>query len=93
MVKHIVLYKLKNKGDADEMIGRFLSMRGKIPELKARVAGKDIIKSERAYDVALVCDFESEHDLNVYANHPVHLPVKDYVHSVIERAHSVDFIY
>ncbi len=92
MVKHIVLYKLKNKGDADEMIERFLSMRGKIDVLKSLNAGKNIVSSGRAYDVALVCEFENEHDLEVYASHPVHLPVKEYVHSVIAEAHSVDFV-
>ncbi len=93
MVKHIVLYKLVNKGDADEMIGRFLSMRGKIDVLRSLEAGKNILPSDRAYDVALVCDFDSEQDLNIYATHPVHLPVKEYVHSVIAEAHSVDFVY
>lgn len=92
MVKHIVMYKLKDKSCADEMVARFLSMRGKIDVLKSLYAGKDEIKSARAYDVALVCEFDSLEDLEVYACHPVHLPVKEYVHSVIEKAHSVDFI-
>lgn len=92
MVKHIVMYKLKNSADADEMINRFLSMRGKIEVLKSLYAGKNEVISERAYDVALECEFDSLEDLDIYAQHPVHLPVKQYVHSVIEKAHSVDFI-
>lgn len=92
MVKHIVLYKLKDKGDADEMIRRFLSMRGKIEVLRSLEAGKNFLPSDRAYDVALVCEFDNEHDLDIYASHPVHLPVKEYVHSVIAKAHSVDFV-
>ncbi|MBE5730329.1 MAG: Dabb family protein [Clostridia bacterium] len=92
MVKHIVMYKLKDRSNADEMIARFLSMRGKIDVLRSLHAGKDEIKSARAYDVALVCEFDSLEDLNIYAEHPVHLPVKEYVHSVIAEAHSVDFI-
>ena len=39
MVKHIVLYRLKDVSDADEMIKRFLSMRGKIEVLDSLVAG------------------------------------------------------
>lgn len=92
MVKHIVMYKLKNKADADEMIKRFLSMRGKIEVLKSLYAGKNEVESARSYDVALVCEFDSLKDLDIYASHPVHVPVKEYVHSVIEKAHSVDFI-
>ena len=93
MVKHIVLYKLKDKKDADEMIERFLSMKGKIDVLRELNAGKNILPSQRAYDVALVCDFDNAHDLDVYASHPVHLPVKAFVQSVIAEAHSVDFEY
>lgn len=92
MVKHVVMYKLKNKANADEMIKRFLSMRGKIDVLKSLYAGKNEVESARAYDVALICEFDSLEDLQVYADHPVHLPVKEYVHSVIEKAHSVDFV-
>ena len=92
MVKHIVMYKLKNPADADDMIARFLSMRGKIEVLRSLDAGKNEVESARAYDVALVCEFDSLEDLSIYANHPVHLPVKEYVHSVIEKAHSVDFV-
>lgn len=92
MVKHIVMYKLRNKADADEMIRRFLSMRGKIEVLKSLYAGKNEVESARAYDVALVCEFDSLGCLDIYASHPVHVPVKEYVHSVIEKAHSVDFV-
>ena len=92
MIKHVVMYKLKNPADADEMISRFLSMRGKIEVLKSLYAGKNQVESGRAYDVALICEFDSLDDLNIYAGHPVHLPVKEFVHSVIEKAHSVDFI-
>ncbi|MBR2968071.1 MAG: Dabb family protein [Clostridia bacterium] len=93
MVKHVVMYRLKDKSNADEMIARFNSMRGKIDVLRSLCAGKDEIKSARAYDVALICEFDSMEDLEIYASHPVHLPVKEYVHSVIEEAHSVDFIF
>lgn len=93
MVKHVVMYRLKDKSSADEMVARFNSMRGKIDVLRSLSAGKDEIKSARAYDVALICEFDSLEDLEIYASHPVHLPVKEYVHSVIEEAHSVDFIF
>ncbi len=92
MIKHVVMYKLKNEADADEMIRRFLSMRGKIEVLKSLYAGKNEVESARAYDVALICEFDSLADLEIYASHPVHIPVKEYVHSVIKEAHSVDFV-
>lgn len=92
MVKHVVMYKLKDISDADEMVSKFLSMRGKIEVLKSLSAGKNQLTSERAYDVALICEFDSLEDLEIYANHPVHAPIKRYVQSVIKEAHSVDFV-
>ncbi len=93
MVKHIVLYKLKDKANADQLIVWFKSMIGKIDVLKSLTAGKNVIESDRSYDVALVCEFDSIEDLNIYAEHPVHLPVKAYVKTVVTESHSVDFEY
>lgn len=95
MLKHVVLYKLKDGSEQAKraLTEKFLSMRGKIAELIDINAGFDIVCSERSYDVALVCTFEDRAALDRYAVHPVHLPVKEYVHSVIQSAHSVDFIY
>lgn len=93
MVTHVVVYKLKDdcKDKADELISRFLSMKGKIDGLVDMVSGKDFKKEGRSYDVALVCTLESRETLEKYAVHPVHLPVLAYAKTVVERSHSVDF--
>ncbi len=93
MVKHVVMYRLKEdcKGEADELISRFLSMKGKIEGLSDIVSGKDFKKEGRSYDVALICTLDSPEALEKYAVHPVHLPVLAYAKTVVERSHSVDF--
>lgn len=93
MVTHVVLYKLKDdcKDKADELISKFLSMKGKIDGLVDMFSGKDFKKEGRSYDVALVCTLESRETLKKYAVHPVHLPVLAYAKTVVERSHSVDF--
>lgn len=93
MIKHIVMYKLKDasRDNCDEMVRRFLSMSGKIEQLKSVKAGVDILRSPRSYDVVLECEFESREDMNAYQQHPVHIPVKQFVGELIECAHSVDY--
>ena len=93
MVTHVVLYKLKDdcKDKADELISKFLSMKGKTDGLVDMFSGKDFKKEGRSYDVALVCTLESRETLEKYAVHPVHLPVLAYAKTVVERSHSVDF--
>ena len=93
MVKHIVMYKLKNPTEENikAMIDKFMSMKGKIDILKFIRAGGDFVKSARSYDVCLECEFENKADLEQYAVHPIHIPVKEFVGTMVEKAHSVDY--
>lgn len=93
MITHIVLYRLKDPTDENcaALVEKFLSMRGKIPMLRTIEAGTDVVRSERSYDVALVCTFDNVRGLDAYREHPVHLPIMEYVRGVVERSHSVDF--
>lgn len=93
MIKHIVMYKLKNptEQNINAMVEKFMSMQGKIEILKSVVAGADIVKSPRSYDVVLECVFESFEDMNNYQVHPVHIPVKEFVGGLVQEAHSVDY--
>ena len=60
MIKHIVMYKLKNSTaeNCKAMVDKFMSMQGKIEVLKSVQAGSDILKSARSFDVCLECVFE-----------------------------------
>lgn len=93
MIKHIVMYKLKNPTleNMQAMVDKFMSMEGKIDILKSVKAGYDIERSARSFDVVLECVFESNEDMQAYQTHPVHIPVKVFVGSMVEKAHSVDY--
>lgn len=95
MIKHIVMYRLKNANEENKeaLVRKFLSMDGKITELKSIEAGADVLGSERSYDVALVCTFDSIKNMSIYRDHPVHLKVKEYVQSVVASSISVDYEY
>ena len=69
MVKHVVMYKLKEeaKDKADELVGKFMSMRCRIEGLIDVCAGKDFKKEGRSYDVALIATLESPEALEKYA--------------------------
>lgn len=93
MVKHVVLYQLKDSSELSRqtVVDKFMSMKGKIDVLKDIQAGYDIMGSERSYDVCLICEFDSFKDLQEYAVHPLHLPVKAYIKEVVVKSISVDF--
>ena len=95
MIKHVVMYKLLDDSQEakDALVARFMSMQGKIEVLKSIESGKDCLGSDRSFDVVLICTFDSLADMLVYKDHPVHVPVMQYVKSVVAKSHSVDFQY
>ena len=94
MVKHVVMYKLKESTEQNAIAlqQKFLSMKGKIDVLKDIQSGVDVLRSDRSFDVVLICQFDTMEDMETYRTHEVHLPVMAYVKSVVECSKSVDYI-
>ena len=94
MVKHIVMYKLKDPTlqNAEALRDKFMSMQGKIDVLREIWSGVDVLCAQRSFDVVLVCKFDSMDDMEVYRTHEVHMPIMEYVKSVVEKSHSVDCV-
>jgi hypothetical protein len=91
MIRHMVLFWLKDKSQIDETISILEAMRGRIPGLMKIEAGKDFLHSERSCDICLHTVFETREALDVYRTHPVHIPVQKHMHSVMERSVSADY--
>lgn len=94
MIKHIVMYKLNDPTEENKniLVEKFMGMKGKIPCLLSIESGVDVVKSDRSFDVVLVCSYATLEDLETYRVHPVHLPVFAYVKSVVKESKSVDYI-
>ena len=98
MIKHIVLWKLKDYAEGaskaeniEKMKAMLEALPGKIPVLRALEVGVNHIPSEAAWDVALIAEFNSPEDLEVYQKHPEHVKVGEFVGKIrLERA-LVDF--
>ncbi|MCL2556027.1 MAG: Dabb family protein [Firmicutes bacterium] len=93
MVKHIVLFKLKDQKDRQKGINALNSMRGKIEGLMDIEVGEDFLSSERSYDLALICTLKDRQALDAYQTHPAHQPVKQVMHAIREASVAVDFEY
>lgn len=91
MVKHIVLFKLKDKKDIQCALDALNGMKGKIEGLIGLEAGSDFLSSERSYDVALTCTLMDKAALDFYQSHPVHQPVKKLMHEIRESSVAVDY--
>lgn len=98
MIKHIVMFKLKNANgkteyeNAEEAKIRFNAVVDNVPELKS---GKVVINSQKApennYTIALVCEFETIDDLNAYQVHPEHIKFGSFIAEVRESRACIDY--
>ena len=93
MVRHVVLYWLKDNSPAsmENTLNVLRSMTGKIEGMLSLEAGADDIHSPRSCDICLCETFDSFDSLERYRTHPIHLPVQEHMHQVVERSASADF--
>ena len=98
MLKHIVMWKLKEVAECGDRIQNARKMKhelealkNKIPQIKHIEVGVNSIPSEGSYDVVLYSEFESEQDLATYQKHPEHLKVAAFITTVRERRAVVDY--
>jgi hypothetical protein len=95
MVKHIVFFKLPDNSEANKQAvkERIMSMQGKLDFVKHLEVGLNFSPEERAFDVALISDFETKEDLQTYATHPIHVEVVNFIKSLNAVSKVVDYEY
>jgi len=87
MVKHIVMWKLKNKADSEIISDKLNALMGKIPGLLNIEVGIDFSQSAAAFHMVLIAELESKEALEAYRIHPEHQAVIPLVQAAaIERA-------
>lgn len=91
MIKHVVCHRYNDRAKAELIAPMLRGLVGQVPGLLHMEAGADVLGSARSYDLALVATLEDRAALEVYAKHPAHLKVKDYIHQYLESSVSVDF--
>jgi quinol monooxygenase YgiN len=91
MVKHIVMWKLRDKADAVEIKERLEALSGKIPGLLNIEVGIDFLESEQSADVVLYSELESREALDAYQNHAEHMAVVPLVKAAAVSRTVVDY--
>ncbi len=91
MVKHIVMYTLKENVDKEEAVKLIASC---LEPLLGVIPGLLHMEVRRAYqgmDYALYSEFESKQALSDYAVHPAHLEAKGHFHHLLNSRVSADY--
>ena len=91
MVKHIVVYTLKEGVDKDEAVQLIAS---KLEPLVGKIPGLLKMEVRRCFsgmDYALYSEFESWEALEKYQKHPLHLMAKEKFHHFIGERYCADY--
>ncbi len=94
MLKHVVTWKMKEEGKAENMqkIKEMLeALPPRISQIKSLAVG--VNENGGEYDIILITDFENIDDLKIYDAHPEHQKVREFVRSVVETRIAVDYNY
>lgn len=91
MIKHIVLWKLKNRSDAQELKTALETLPAKISQIKAFEVGVGEVSNEAMADLSLVSAFASEQDLKAYAEHPEHQKVVALIRDKVSERRVIDY--
>ena len=97
MVKHIVLFKLKDELSSDEKKSIATQFKNAIEALPSKI---DIIRKvevglninpNETWDIALYSEFDSLEDVKIYAAHPDHVAAAGIIAHAKESRSCVDY--
>ena len=98
MLKHIVMWKLKEQAEAADKATNALKMKALLDACANLVPGMHafevaIAKAglEATYDVVLYSEFESSAVLAAYQKHPDHVALKPFFAAVVEGRQCMDY--
>ena len=98
MIKHIVMWKLKEFAEGKTKAENALIMKeslerlvGIVPEIKSLQVGINEKTSDMAYDAVLISTFEDTDALARYKVHPEHVKVSNYCKKIRDSRVFVDF--
>ncbi len=94
MLTHVVLFKFKTETAAAQMAQLEAGLKG-LPDVIAEIrefrVGRDIVRSERSYDLALISAFDDLAAMQRYQVHPAHQEVVTLVKTICSGVIAVDF--
>jgi heme-degrading monooxygenase HmoA len=98
MIKHIVMWKLKEEAEGADRAANALEMKRRLDACAAIVPGIIAFEVtvaqpdlEATYDVVLYSEFADRAALAAYVNHPVHQAVVPFIGAIREARQCMDY--
>lgn len=97
MVKHIVMWKLKEEAHGNNKVTNARLIKEKLEDLNGKIdvllkveVGIDILGCGN-YDIALYAEVARREDLDIYQNHPLHQAILPFIKEVNCSRVAVDY--
>jgi hypothetical protein len=98
VLRHIVMWKLKDHAEGADRAENALKLKAKLETCRSIVKGQGHFEVGTAqpgydctYDVVLVSDFDDKAALEAYQVHPKHQALKEFVAAVRDERQCVDY--
>ncbi len=98
MLKHIVMWQFKDEAEGRTKTENLLHVKklldalpAVIPFIRKLEVGLNEYPSSMASDMVLVTEFDSKADLDLYAVHPEHVKISEYIGKVRSARSVVDY--
>ena len=89
MIRHVIMWKFADEFEGmskEEIMNKveekFAYLKTVIPEIKYMSVERDILRSERSFDMIYITEFDSLEALQVYRVHPEHVKIAEFIKSV-----------
>lgn len=100
MLKHIVMWRFKEEAEGrtkeenmEMMRSRLMALPPLISCIRSFEVGKDIVHSEKSFDMCLVSDFDTKEDMLAYRAHPDHVAVLQKMDVCVAQRVVIDYEY
>ncbi len=97
MVKHIVMWKIKDGNDhmtkaeiMAKIVADLTDLKDRIPEIIDLEVGASMTSGDEHFDMGLIVTFKRFDDVLVYAQHPDHVKVSEFISKVRTDRVTVD---
>jgi len=99
MIRHIVMWTLKEEVDgvsakenAQKMKGMLEALKGRIEGLQNIAVSMDILGDDPCCDILLCSDHDDDAALDHYQNHPEHQACVAFIKGVVNSRKAIDFV-
>ena len=91
MIRHIYLFKIKDKSKIDEARNKMMGLKANIPYIKDIEVEEDFRHGENSWDLCQIITFDNMEDFKRFIDEPYHAIIRKYMSSIREDGIKIDY--